>query len=185
MFLIKDKWLKLAETFFTTTCAIDANAASWLGTPVKQKAMARKIQLSIPEPCPQEWDSMIQVADGRFCRSCAKVVIDFSGMSDAQLFQFFKEPQGSVCGRFHQQQLAKELVMPKKPIPWLRYFFTIGLPAFLYSCKPNYTNGQPLVEPETVEEVVVGATMDPPAIESSDLQGDTVKIHDTHSTGMK
>jgi hypothetical protein len=62
--------------------------------------------------------------------------MDFSGMSDAQLVAFFKKPStGSVCGRFVNDQLERDIAIPRKRIPWLKYFFQIALPAFLVSQK--------------------------------------------------
>ena len=62
--------------------------------------MAQKIQLSIDEPCHENWDVMTEAEKGRFCNSCQKQVIDFSMMSDREIAQFFKKPStGSVCGR--------------------------------------------------------------------------------------
>lgn len=113
--------------------------------------MPRKIQLSIPEPCHEDWNAMTPAGNRRFCSSCSKEVIDFSGMSDAQLIRFFKEPRGSVCGRFQQEQLANELVIPPKRVPWLRYFFTISLPAFLFSCKSNRLTGEMAIKTELVK----------------------------------
>jgi hypothetical protein len=71
---------------------------------------------------------------GRFCGSCQKEVVDFSSMSDNELVQFFKKPSGgSVCGRFMTDQLHREIEIPKKRIPWLRYFFQMALPALFFS----------------------------------------------------
>ena len=95
----------------------------------------KKFELTIPKPCHENWDAMTPDDKGRFCGSCQKSVVDFSGMSDRQIAQFFKKPIGSVCGRFHNDQLNREIEIPRKRIPWLRYFFTIALPAFLASCK--------------------------------------------------
>jgi hypothetical protein len=98
--------------------------------------MAKKIQLTIPEPCHENWDNMTPVDKGRFCGSCQKQVVDFSNMSDREVAQFFKKPStSSVCGRFMQDQLNREMEIPKKRIPWLKYFFQITLPAFLASTK--------------------------------------------------
>lgn len=94
-----------------------------------------KINLSIPKPCHENWDQMTPADQGRYCGSCKKTVIDFSNMSDSQLAAFFKKPIGSVCGRFQKDQLERELSIPAKRIPWLRYFFQILLPAFLLSLK--------------------------------------------------
>ena len=102
--------------------------------------MAKKIQLHIPEPCHENWDNMTVADKGRFCGSCQKQVVDFSDMSDREIAQFFKKPStGSVCGRFMQDQLEKTIEMPRKRIPWMRYFFQFALPAFLFSLK---TSGQ-------------------------------------------
>lgn len=98
--------------------------------------MAKKFQLNIPEPCHEDWDGMTPVEKGKFCGSCQKQVIDFSTMSDRELAQFFKKPStGSVCGRFMTDQLERDFEIPKKRIPWLRYFFTMAIPAFFLSLK--------------------------------------------------
>lgn len=96
--------------------------------------MSKKIQLSIPKPCHENWDAMTQVEKGKFCGSCQKQVVDFSSMSDRQVAEFFKKPStGSVCGRFMTDQLDRDIEIPKKRIPWLKYFFTILLPAIFLS----------------------------------------------------
>ena len=97
----------------------------------------KKIQLSIPRPCHEIWDSMKPSEKGKFCSSCQKTVIDFTEMSDRQIAEFFKRPIGSVCGHFYQNQLNKDIQLPKKRIPWVKYFFQFALPAFLVSMKSN------------------------------------------------
>jgi CarboxypepD_reg-like domain/Secretion system C-terminal sorting domain len=100
--------------------------------------MSKKIQLSIAEPCHENWDNMSPVDKGKFCGSCQKQVVDFSMMSDRQVAEFFKKPStGSVCGRFMTDQLEREIEIPKKRIPWVKYFFQIALPAFLLSVKAS------------------------------------------------
>jgi hypothetical protein len=96
--------------------------------------MSKKLQLTIPKPCHENWEAMTDVQRGKFCGSCQKQVVDFTNMSDRQLAEFFKKPStGSVCGRFMNDQLEREIEIPKKRIPWLKYFFTIALPAFFIS----------------------------------------------------
>ena len=98
--------------------------------------MSKHLQLTIPVPCHENWDNMSPVEKGRFCSSCQKQVIDFSNMSDREIGQFFKKPStGSVCGRFMQDQLDRDIAIPKKRIPWVKYFFQFVLPAFLLSMK--------------------------------------------------
>ena len=110
--------------------------------------MPKKIQLSIPKPCHEDWNAMTTVEKGKFCGSCQKQVVDFSNMNDRQVAEFFKKPStGSVCGRFMTDQLDREIEIPRKRIPWLKYFFTIALPAFIVSLKASgsKTQGQPQV----------------------------------------
>ncbi|MEO7925061.1 MAG: carboxypeptidase-like regulatory domain-containing protein [Chitinophagaceae bacterium] len=96
--------------------------------------MSKKIQLSIPTPCHENWDVMTPVEKGKFCGSCQKQVVDFSKMNDRDIAQFFKKPSiGSVCGRFMSDQLERDIEIPRKRIPWLKYFFQFALPAFFFS----------------------------------------------------
>jgi hypothetical protein len=100
--------------------------------------MAKQIQLTIPKPCHEDWDAMTAVERGRFCGACQKQVVDFSNMSDSQVAAFFKKKStGSVCGRFTEDQLGKAMDIPKKRIPWVKYFFQLTLPLFLASLKSN------------------------------------------------
>ena len=108
--------------------------------------MAKRLQINIPEPCHENWEAMTPVEKGRFCGACQKQVIDFSRMSDRQIAEFFRKPSnGSGCGRFLTSQLDREIVLSRKRIPWLKYFFTVALPAFLLSLKPGSSKAQGLV----------------------------------------
>jgi CarboxypepD_reg-like domain/Secretion system C-terminal sorting domain len=98
--------------------------------------MTQKLQLQIPTPCHENWDKMTGLDQGRFCASCQQKVIDFSNMSDREIALFFKKPStGSVCGRFMQNQLERDIEIPRKRIPWVKFFFHFLLPGFLLSIK--------------------------------------------------
>ena len=100
--------------------------------------MSKKFQLQIPEPCHEDWNKMTPGDKGRFCDSCQKTVHDFTGMSDAQLIAFFKKPStGSVCGRFYNDQLERDFEIPRKRLPWMKYFFQFAIPVFLTSLKTH------------------------------------------------
>jgi len=100
--------------------------------------MSKKFQLQIPEPCHEDWHKMTPGDKGRFCDSCQKTVHDFTGMSDAQLIAFFKKPSnGSVCGRFYNDQLERDFEIPRKRLPWIKYFFQFAIPVFLTSLKTH------------------------------------------------
>ena len=127
----------------------------------------RKINLSVQSPCHENWDQMQPAEQGKFCASCCKTVTDFTGMSDRQLAEFFKKPKENLCGRFYTDQLERDILIPKKRIPWMRYFFQFTWPAFvllLKSCGPQTrTKGKMLVKTEqTVESypIILGEMVD-------------------------
>lgn len=113
--------------------------------------MSKKLQLSIPIPCHENWEVMTPVEKGKFCGSCQKQVVDFSDMSDRQVAEFFKKPStGSVCGRFMTDQLDRNIEIPKKRIPWVKYFFQFALPAFMISIKLSAQKTQGKINVNTV-----------------------------------
>lgn len=124
--------------------------------------MSKKLQLSIPKPCHENWDAMTPVQQGKFCGSCQKQVVDFSTMSDRQVAEFFKKPStGSVCGRFMTDQLERDIAIPKKRIPWFKYFFQFALPAFLLSVKGSAQKTQGKIKVTTVTKDTTPPVMRP------------------------
>ena len=95
----------------------------------------KKVRLTIPEPCHENWNEMTPADKGRFCASCKKDVIDFSSMNDRQLAEFFKKPKTGLCGHFREEQLDRDIPIYKKRIPWLRYFFQFTWPALVWMLK--------------------------------------------------
>lgn len=97
--------------------------------------LMKKIHLSIPRPCHENWEAMTPREKGKFCGSCQKTVVDFTNMSDRQIVEFFKKPPSSICGRAYNDQLNRDIVIPKKRIPWIKYFFQFTWPAFVLFLK--------------------------------------------------
>ncbi|NML35788.1 hypothetical protein HHL17_01140 [Chitinophaga sp. G-6-1-13] len=73
------------------------------------------LYLSVPTPCGENWDKMTNTAAGKHCDSCAKTVIDFSFMTDAEIFAVINNSKGNVCGRFQNQQLDRLINPPAPP----------------------------------------------------------------------
>src|SRR5689334_606572 len=128
-------------------------------------SVMRKIKLTIPEPCHENWNKMKPCDQGKFCASCQKTVIDFTSMSDRQIAEHFKKHQGSLCGRFMGDQLNREIDMPRKRLPWIRYFFQIALPTFLVSMKAN-AQVQVKVEQVCTNNLLTGKVAGKPVLTS-------------------
>lgn len=73
--------------------------------------------VSIPNPCHASWDKMKPHENGRHCKSCDKVVVDFTSMSDEELRDYFKQHQSQkFCGHFRKEQVKrlKIVIKPKE-----------------------------------------------------------------------
>ncbi len=58
---------------------------------------------------------MIPDSDGRYCSHCQKTVIDFTGWSDDELYQFLVRKNQAVCGRLYHFQLNRPIAPPGEP----------------------------------------------------------------------
>lgn len=132
--------------------------------------MSKHIQLDIPQPCHENWNKMTPSEKGRFCNACQKQVVDFTGMSDTQVATFFKKAEGSVCGRFMQDQLNREMEIPKKRIPWVKYFFQFALPAFLMSAKVKAQGEIRILKGDTTVSPVSSLVRGKVAVSKCELQ---------------
>jgi hypothetical protein len=69
---------------------------------------------------------------GRFCLSCSKTVVDFSAMSDKQLYDYFNNYTGNTCGRLTDDQLNRNIFAEQQRKPgWFRYALGVLMPALL------------------------------------------------------
>jgi hypothetical protein len=103
------------------------------------------LKISIPTPCHEDWNKMTPDETGRHCCSCAKSVVDFTGMSDDEVKHFFinKKEDERVCGRFKQTQLHRIVIeLPANifsmPLPLWKKFLAACLVVFsitLFSCE--------------------------------------------------
>lgn len=71
----------------------------------------KTFQISIPEPCDQQWEDMTPQAKGRFCDQCTKTIVDFSQKTDREIALELKASGGQLCGRFSNDQLNRDIIL--------------------------------------------------------------------------
>lgn len=75
--------------------------------------MKKKYQISIPDPCQEDWNAMQPTGLGRHCTSCERNIQDYSQMSDNQLIKLLMT-ESMHCGNFAATQLDRDLVMDRR-----------------------------------------------------------------------
>jgi hypothetical protein len=118
--------------------------------------MAKKqLTLSIPTPCTEDWNNMTPDKNGKFCASCQKKVVDFSRMSDAEIFNYFDNFSGNTCGRFTEKQLATPLNTPmigKRQNRWAWALSALLLPTLAASQTAKRNAPTEIVTPSVFEQ---------------------------------
>ncbi len=103
----------------------------------------QKLQLSIPEPCHENWQQMTPTDQGRFCNACAKEVVDFSTMTDLQVLNYFTNTVNEkVCGRALPEQLDKVISRPGQPRKRLFWYWNYIVMFFMFFTKGNAVKAQ-------------------------------------------
>jgi len=134
----------------------------------------QQIQLSIPEPCHENWQNMTPTQQGRFCNACAKQVIDFSNMSDTAVLNYFYTLKNEkVCGRVFTDQLERTIAMPKYPAKKLFWHWNYITMLFLFFSKTNIAKAQGAIKAVTQLQF---SNTDKPAVINNVLAGRTGKI---------
>ena len=96
----------------------------------------KTFKITIPKPCSAEWDAMTKQDEGRFCQQCNKVVIDFSQLSDKELYLYFSTAKTIPCGRFHNSQLDSNLIpVRSKKYPLTTWYKSIAAILTILSLK--------------------------------------------------
>jgi len=75
--------------------------------------LSRKINISVPKPCHENWEAMTPEEQGRFCGVCSKTVFDFTKATDKEIIEHLNT-DATACGRFVSSQLNRDLILPKE-----------------------------------------------------------------------
>ena len=142
---------------------------------------ARINEVTIAEPCLQNWDEMEKGAGFNFCTACSKNVIDFSGFTNAEIINVLASTSSPVCGRLSQTQLNQLnyhlSIVPTSNRNWMKYLgvLAIGISIFVMDAKAtnikmpieitksvyNETNDIKPVVPKKIYGYVIGANNKP------------------------
>lgn len=118
------------------------------------------IIIRIPEPCNEDWNGMTPNGCGRFCAQCSKTVVDFSVLSDDQVFRLLTDTTQQLCGSFLPGQLDRPIYAPprQKDHPAIRRAATAAVfLAPLLSVIPAWSQSR------HKQQTVVAKTKDAPA----------------------
>ncbi|NQY07628.1 MAG: hypothetical protein HRT68_15890, partial [Flavobacteriaceae bacterium] len=123
----------------------------------------KKLTISIPEPCHEDWSKMTPVEQGRHCDVCSKNVVDFTTFSDEAIYKYFNK-YDNLCGRFNSSQLDRSIALQRKETPnYLSYAFSGLLSlSLLTTTKTNAApdlQGSPVihVQQNTIKGIVIDA----------------------------
>ncbi|MFC3559579.1 hypothetical protein [Pedobacter jamesrossensis] len=93
-------------------------------------------EVKIAEPCSQNWDEMENRNENKFCLSCQKCVIDFSGYTNEEIIKTLANADSEICGRLSQTQLNQLnyylLVIPPNR-SWMKYLGVLAIGASIFT----------------------------------------------------
>ncbi|MDI9364616.1 MAG: carboxypeptidase-like regulatory domain-containing protein [Flavobacterium sp.] len=147
--------------------------------------MNSNVTISVPKPCHENWHTMMLEDKGRFCVSCAKVVVDFSVMTDNEVLNYLKKNTGNTCGHFTNNQLDRPIIatqlQPKRT--WRYWLASIAwlLVMLRQSSAQSHDNAKQLIGDTTIvvndfKDVVVGKVAVKSAVKN--VVGRVVDEHD-------
>lgn len=149
----------------------------------------KRLQISIPKPCHQDWDQMTPDERGRFCSMCKKTVLDFSEKTEDEILDFINSHRNeNLCGRFRKDQLEQftriELPLPvyRSPMSLLNAFLVALLFCFgtsLFAC-----NMPPTVPAAPVAGLVEVRITENPVSNLPDTGAALNRVPDVHAEMM-
>lgn len=113
----------------------------------------QKYLLKIDNPCEQNWSSMTENEQGRFCFHCSKTVIDFTKMNNHEVIEVIEKNAGKLCGRLTHDQLNKAIQINKTANNTQLYKILAGL-LFIGTNESVLAKENPKLQQEIVFTVI-------------------------------
>jgi len=80
-----------------------------------------KLNLTIADPCHENWDHMKAETGGRYCAVCEKTVKDFTGQTRAQIETYLLQHSSeNICGRFRSTDIRTAARVAPAKMSWFR-----------------------------------------------------------------
>ena len=118
-------------------------------------------QISLQEPCQEDWNAMPLSGKGRSCDTCQKVVLDYSKMSDSEIIYLLKT-DSSACGNFRTDQMNRPLLVSERNLFPTFNLHAIALGLGVLIAAPGYAAQQSSgLEHLDLIEVVQGTSVLP------------------------
>lgn len=108
--------------------------------------LSKKIQLSIPKPCHENWEEMSPVEKGNFCSVCSKTVYDFTKASDEEIITRLHQKK-NTCGRFSTAQLNRDIYVSKHNSS----YWTLAVTSMIGFLGVGIQNSYTQVKPDTIQ----------------------------------
>lgn len=109
-------------------------------------------QITINEPCHENWAAMTPTQQGAFCGKCQIDVVDFSNKTPLEIKQILTENSGKhLCGRFKKTQLDE---LNERYVHWENQSPQVFQSKFLYACLLVF--GMALFNVSAQEEMMLG-----------------------------
>jgi len=115
--------------------------------------MKKKFSLEIKSPCHENFNNMIPNANGSFCNSCAKNVIDLSTKTNSEVAKFIAESKDkNICALLNVSQLEQTFEYDTHPKNNnFKYAVAVAASVLLTSNVVAQDNKQPVTTVQTCE----------------------------------
>ena len=122
--------------------------------------MKNAVRISVKKPCSEKFDNFSKTAEGGFCDSCKKEVIDFTTMTSEELINYFSSSTGETCGRFNPSQLKtyKPMISNKSNSSFVSRGLAVMSFSLLSLCAVSNLQAQEVAnnEPIPIESRILG-----------------------------
>ncbi|WP_029275349.1 hypothetical protein [Pedobacter borealis] len=143
-------------------------------------------EVTIAEPCLQNWDEMDKGEGFNFCKACSKNVIDFSGYTNAEIISVLAGASSSVCGRLSNNQLNQLnyylSVVPITNRNWMKYLGVLAIGMSIFVIDARATNFKAPIE---IAKSINNKTDDTKPIVSKKIYGYVMLADNNPAVGIR